>query len=101
MAVLETKDFTSFSKRNTQVNNFFCSIYKSEWKMENDFLVYDVIANRFLRGMVKGLVGTMLKVGTGKISINDFIEIIKSGDCANADFSVSSGLFLTGGYEEF
>ena len=93
--ILDTRDFTSFSKRNTEVNNFFCSVYKSEWRKENDLLVYDVIANRFLRGMVKGLVGTMLKVGTGKISIKDFIDIIKGADCAKADFSVSSqGLFL-------
>jgi tRNA pseudouridine38-40 synthase len=95
--VLETKDFTSFSKRNTQVHSFNCSVYKSEWKFESDFLVYHVIANRFLRGMVKGLTGTMLKVGTEKISIDEFREIIDSRDCSMADFSVSSnGLFLVG-----
>jgi len=88
-------DFTTFSKRNTQVNNFTCTIYKSEWKIENDMLVYQVIANRFLRGMVKGFVGTMLRVGTGKISLEKFEEIVLLKDCSRADFSVPSrGLFL-------
>ncbi|MDQ6905130.1 MAG: tRNA pseudouridine(38-40) synthase TruA [Bacteroidota bacterium] len=93
--ILNTKDFTSFSKRNSQVNNFICVIKKSEWKCENNGYGYSVISNRFLRGMVRGLVGTMLKVGTGKISLNQFEEIIKSNNCANADFSVPpQGLFL-------
>lgn len=95
--ILNTKDFTSFSKRNTQVNNFICSLSKSEWLLENDFLVYNVIGNRFLRGMVKGLVGTMLKVSTGKISINEFIEVIQSHNNIKTDFSVPpQGLFLVG-----
>ncbi len=93
--ILHTKDFTSFSKKNTQVNNFFCSIIKSEWIFENDLLVYNVAANRFLRGMVKGLVGTMLKAGTGKISLDEFITIVESKNVHNANFSVPShALFL-------
>jgi len=93
--ILNTSDFTSFSKRNSQVNNFICSIKKSEWKLENKVFGYSVISNRFLRGMVRGLVGTMLKVGTGKISLVEFKAIIKSNNCANADFSVPpQGLFL-------
>ena len=93
--ILNTKNFASFSKKNTQVNNFICSIYKSEWIQENDFLIYNVAANRFLRGMVKGLVGTMLKTASGKISLNEFIDIIKSNNGNNADFSVPAhGLFL-------
>lgn len=88
-------DFTSFSKRNTQVNNFECKIYASEWIMEGGCLVYKVKANRFLRGMVKGLVGTMLLVGKKKINIEEFNTIINSKDCTKADFSVpSEGLFL-------
>lgn len=93
--ILHTKDFTSFSKKNTQVNNFFCSIFKSEWILENDLLIYNVAANRFLRGMVKGLVGTMLKAGTGKISLDEFITIAESKNVHNADFSVPAhALFL-------
>ena len=93
--ILKYEDFTSFSKRNTQVKNFICGIMKSEWIMEKNTLVYHVKANRFLRGMVKGLVGTMLKVGRGIISLEEFQCIIESRDCRKADFSVAAnGLFL-------
>ena len=95
MVLLSYRDFTAFSKRNTQVTNFECSIVKSEWTIEDNLLFYNVQANRFLRGMVKGLVGTMLKVGTGKITVSEFCAIIESKDCSQADFSVSpQGLFL-------
>lgn len=88
-------DFTTFSKRNTQVKTFNCKIFSSNWLQEENQLVYTVVANRFLRGMVRGLVGTMLKAGTGKISIRDFSEIIEGKDCSKADFSVPPhGLFL-------
>lgn len=93
--IMSYVDFTSFSKRNTQVSSFNCNILKSEWVMEQDILVYSVKANRFLRGMVRGLVGTMLKAGTLKISIDEFRKIIESKDCTNADFSIPPhGLFL-------
>lgn len=88
-------DFTSFSKRNTQVKTFDCVIQQSEWVQEGECLIYKVQANRFLRGMVKGLVGTMLLVGKKKISLEEFSSIITAKDCTKADFSVSSdGLFL-------
>jgi tRNA pseudouridine38-40 synthase len=88
-------DFTSFSKRNTQVKTFNCTILKSEWHVENECLVYTVIANRFLRGMVRGLVGTMLHVGRGKSTLQQFREIIEALDGTLADFSVPGhGLFL-------
>ncbi|MDQ6757179.1 MAG: tRNA pseudouridine(38-40) synthase TruA [Bacteroidota bacterium] len=93
--LLKYTDFTSFSKKNTQVNNFICKIEKSEWMIAENKLAYNVIANRFLRGMVKGLVGTMLKVGTNKISVNEFLKIIENKESAKADFSVPpQGLFL-------
>jgi tRNA pseudouridine38-40 synthase len=93
--ILDTENFASFSKSNTQAGNFICSIHKSQWQKKNNCIVYDVIANRFLRGMVRGLVGTMLKVGTGKISLNEFIQIIKNNNCTKADFSVPpNGLYL-------
>jgi len=93
--ILKYKDFSAFSKRNTQVKDFICRIKTSEWVEENNTLIYHVEANRFLRGMVKGLVGTMLRVGTGKITIEDFEEIIRNKDCTKADFSVPAhGLFL-------
>jgi tRNA pseudouridine38-40 synthase len=93
--ILKYKDFSAFSKRNTQVKNFICEIKTSEWLQENKTLIYHVESNRFLRGMVKGLTGTMLRVGTGKLSLDQFEQIIKSKDCTKADFSVPPhGLFL-------
>jgi tRNA pseudouridine38-40 synthase len=91
----EYEDFTSFSKKNTQVNNFLCNIAESTWITHKNTIEYQVAGNRFLRGMVRALVGTMLKVGTGKTSIKQFREIIESKNCRNADFSVpGQGLFL-------
>lgn len=88
-------DFTAFSKRNTQVKTFTCNILQSEWIIENDCLVYRVVANRFLRGMVRALVATMLQIGRNKISVQDFISIIESGDSTKASFAVpGKGLFL-------
>jgi tRNA pseudouridine38-40 synthase len=95
MEITKYDDFTAFSKRNTQVKNFLCKIEKSDWYVEENKIIYNVIANRFLRGMVKGLVGTMLRVGINKISIKDFIDIIEKKDCSRSDFSPPShGLFL-------
>ena len=93
--VLLHKDFTSFSKKNTQVQNFICNIKHSTWSEESNMLIYSVKSNRFLRGMVKALVGTMLRVATQKISVEEFKNIMDSRDCTAADFSVPPhGLFL-------
>lgn len=88
-------DFTSFSKRNTQVKTFTCNIFISQWSIEDSCLVYTVQANRFLRGMVRGMVATMLKVGRESITQEEFIAVIESKDCTKADFSAgAAGLFL-------
>ena len=89
-------DFTSFAKRNTQVFTHNCDIYESYWEaLECKQLRYTVKGNRFLRGMVRGLVGTMLKVGRGNLSLLEFENIIKAKDCTKADFSTPpQGLFL-------
>lgn len=93
--VRQYTDFTTFSKRNTQVKTFNCTIINSKWVIKQECIVYQIQANRFLRGMVRGLVGTMLRVGTGRITIGNFKSIIESKDCTNADFSVPpQGLFL-------
>jgi tRNA pseudouridine38-40 synthase len=81
-------DFESFAKRNSQVHTFLCTISKSEWSIKDGHLKYTVTANRFLRGMVRGLVGTMLKVGRKKISLEQFKEIIESKNASGVDFSV-------------
>lgn len=94
--IIGSHDFTSFSKRNTQVTNHVCNIQSSYWQLQNDTLIYHVKGNRFLRGMVKALVSTMLKVGREKISLQQFQQIIQIQDCTKADFTApSQGLFLT------
>lgn len=93
--IKEYTDFTSFSKRNTQVRTFNCGILYSEWVRRDGCLVYRVKSNRFLRGMVRGLTGTMLKVGRGKMSLDELRNVIEAKDCSGADFSVPGhGLLL-------
>jgi tRNA pseudouridine38-40 synthase len=88
-------DFTSFSKRNTQVKTFICQLSESEWIWENGCLVYHVKGNRFLRGMVRALTATMLKIGRDKMTIDEFHNVIQAKDCTKASFSVPShGLFI-------
>lgn len=91
----EYKDFESFSKRNTQTHTFQCSIFESYWEEKEDQLHYVVCANRFLRGMVRGLVSTQLQVARGRFSLKDLRNIIEAKDCTKADFSVAGhGLYL-------
>jgi tRNA pseudouridine38-40 synthase len=91
----QCQDFTSFAKRNSQAKTFLCNVYESGWEEEKGCLVYRVKANRFLRGMVRGLVGTMLQVGRGKIGVDDFAAILRNKDNQLADFSAPGhGLFL-------
>jgi tRNA pseudouridine38-40 synthase len=92
--IKEYHDFTSFSKRNTQVYTFNCDIMESRWEVNDNRekgagynLMYHVKANRFLRGMVRGLVATMVKLGRGQIDLAGFRHIIEAKDCTKADFS--------------
>lgn len=88
-------DFTSFSKKNTQAKTKICTITECFWEQKGEQLVFSVTSNRFLRGMVRGLVGTMLQVGKKKISIEQFKQIIEAKDCSKADFTTPAhGLFL-------
>lgn len=94
--IKEYQDFTSFSKRNTQVKTFLCDLKKSFWEKKDGCLIYNVEANRFLRGMVRALTSTMLRVGRHQISIAEFRQIVDSNDCTKASFAVPPhGLFLT------
>jgi len=94
--LMEYEDFTTFSKRNTQVKTFKCKISHSKWLWEGEYLVYEVEANRFLRGMVRALTATMLRVGRGKIGLEEFRQIIEGKDNTKANFDVpGKGLFLT------
>ncbi len=94
--LLGEHDFQSFSKVKTNVNHFLCDITKAEWKQKNDQLEFVITANRFLRGMVRAVVGTLLNVGTGKMTIKDFQAIINSRDRRKAGQNVPpEGLYLT------
>jgi tRNA pseudouridine38-40 synthase len=89
-------DFQCFSKVNTDVNTFDCTIFEAYWTRENDNLVFTISANRFLRNMVRAIVGTLVNVGLHKITLEDFNKIIKSKNREKAGFSVPAhGLYLT------
>ena len=88
-------DFTSFSKVHTDVKTFICSIKEAYWIKNNDHIIFTIEADRFLRNMVRAIVGTMLDVGTHKISISQFKQIIESKNRCNAGHSVPAcGLFF-------
>ena len=89
-------DFQCFSKVNTDVNTFDCTIFEAHWKQENDKLIFTISANRFLRNMVRAIVGTLVNIGLHKITLTDFENIIKSKNRDKAGFSVPAhGLYLT------
>ncbi|MBX2961475.1 MAG: tRNA pseudouridine(38-40) synthase TruA [Cyclobacteriaceae bacterium] len=88
-------DFECFSKVKTDVNHFLCSVKRADWKKESNELVFTITANRFLRGMVRAIVGTLLDVGTGKISMQEFRSILHSKDRRKAGANVDPhGLYL-------
>jgi tRNA pseudouridine38-40 synthase len=100
--LLQFDDFESFSKVHTDVKTFVCKISMAEWQQQGGVLVFRIQANRFLRGMVRALVGTLLDVGTGKKSVADFERIIlaKNRQYAGAQ-APAHGLFLVEvGYPE-
>lgn len=93
--LIGTHDFQCFSKVKTDVNHFICEVKKATWNQKGDLLVFTISANRFLRGMVRAVVGTLLDVGTGKLTMKQFKEILKSRDRKNAGMNVPpEGLFL-------
>jgi tRNA pseudouridine38-40 synthase len=94
--LLGTHDFQAFSKVKTDVNHFICTIKTAEWNQKGDLLVFNIAANRFLRGMVRAVVGTLLDVGSSKISMKEFQDILKSKDRKKAGMNVpAEGLYLT------
>ncbi|MEW5846569.1 MAG: tRNA pseudouridine(38-40) synthase TruA [Bacteroidota bacterium] len=89
-------DFTSFSKvgSNTRTNN--CIIFKAEWCENDNLLIFNIEANRFLRNMVRAIVGTLMEVGRGKITPEEFALIIEKRDRKLAGTSApAEGLYLT------
>ena len=93
--LIGTQDFTSFSKLHTDVNNNICTITFAQWEQKGKKLIFTITANRFLRNMVRSIVGTMLDVGQNKISLADFSAIIESKNRQMAGMSIPAcGLCL-------
>lgn len=94
--LLEYENFQTFSKVKTEVYTFNCNVTEAYWKQTDDLLTFYISANRFLRNMVRAIVGTLVDVGLHKVSVEDFRQIIESKNRSNAGLSVpAKGLFLT------
>ncbi|WP_297090525.1 tRNA pseudouridine(38-40) synthase TruA [uncultured Draconibacterium sp.] len=93
--LFEYTDFTSFSRLHTDVKTNNCKIMQAEWMIEEQQLKFVIKADRFLRNMVRAVVGTLLEVGQGKISVQQFREIIEKKNRGEAGASApAQGLFL-------
>ena len=93
--LLEYTNFKCFSKSKTDVKTYNCEITEAKWVLNHNSLTFHITADRFLRNMVRAIVGTLIDIGLGKISKHDFINIIKSEDRRKAGLSVPpQGLFL-------
>jgi tRNA pseudouridine38-40 synthase len=93
--LMKTEDFSAFSKVNTQVKTNKCKISKAAWVSGDEGLTFTIRADRFLRGMVRMIVGTMIQIGKHKITLDDFQKIIDSKDCQNAAaLAPACGLYL-------
>ena len=94
--LMKHKDFSCFSKTRTQVKTNDCKITKAEWTDENGLLIFTITADRFLRNMVRAIVGTMIEIGQGKMPVENFKKIIEGKNRSDAGFSVPAcGLYLT------
>lgn len=94
--LLDVSDFTSFAKLHGDSNTNICKVFHAQWERIENGMVFTISANRFLRNMVRAVVGTLLPVGTGKMELEEFKQIIKSQNRSNAGMSVDAhGLFLT------
>ena len=94
--LLQVEDFTSFSKLHTDVKTNICHVTRAEWTQVDEVTwVFNIQADRFLRNMVRAVVGTLLDVGYGKLSLSGFQQVIQQKDRCSAGMSVpAQGLFL-------
>lgn len=94
--LFDYSDFTSFSKLHTDVKTNFCRIMHAEWTQVDDTTwVFTIQADRFLRNMVRAIVGTLLEVGRGKLTVEGFRQIIEQQDRCKAGTSApGNALFL-------
>ncbi|MDP6922331.1 MAG: tRNA pseudouridine(38-40) synthase TruA [Lutibacter sp.] len=94
--LLNHTNFKCFSRSNSDVKTFDCQVSRAEWVLTDVHLVFHITANRFLRNMVRAIVGTLIEVGLGKTSLDQFTEIILSRNRSHAGPSApAQGLFLT------
>ncbi len=94
--LLTHQDFECFSKVHTDVNTFLCDITFAKWELQNDKLVFTIKANRFLRNMVRAIVGTLIEVGKNKMTIEQFKNILEGKNRNEAGQSAPAhGLYLT------
>ncbi|TDS16767.1 tRNA pseudouridine38-40 synthase [Maribacter caenipelagi] len=94
--LLGKKDFECFSKSNTDVYTNICDLREAKWEQKNNKLVFTITADRFLRNMVRAIVGTLINVGLGKYPADYVNTILKSKDRTKAGVSVpAKGLYLT------
>ena len=94
--MLNYTNFKCFSKSKTDVKTYNCELYYAFWEKQNDILVFKISANRFLRNMVRAIVGTLIEIGSNKLPIEAMDSIIASENRSNAGYSVpAKGLYLT------
>lgn len=95
--LFDYKDFTSFSKLHTDVKTNNCQIYEARFEKNGDLLIFWISADRFLRNMVRAVVGTLVEVGKGRLTVDEFCSIIEQKNRCSAGQSVpAQGLFLVG-----
>ena len=94
--MLDYSDFKCFSRAHSDVKTHICTIYEAHWSKNETELIFKISADRFLRNMVRAIVGTLLDVGNYKISVSDIHKIIQSKDRSNAGASApAKGLYLS------
>lgn len=93
--LLNVKDFKAFSKAHTDVKTTLCDVTQAEWEVRGDVLIFTITANRFLRNMVRAIVGTLLNIGRGKMSMAEYEQAIASLERSEAgDSAPAEGLYL-------
>lgn len=93
--LLGQQDFGSFAKLHTDVKTNICEVFAAHWQKSENGLYFEITANRFLRNMVRAIVGTLVEVGLGKLNPNDLVQIIEAKDRGVAAVSApAQGLFL-------
>ena len=95
LTLMNHLDFECFSKVKTDVSNFNCDVTNAVWIKSDRGYIFSITANRFLRNMVRAIVGTMIEIGEGRMNLDEFQSILDSKDRSEAGQSVPArGLFL-------